>query len=183
MSIILPPPPPPPQKQDKIDEEAFLSFIREKFQNADPIAKQKFADKIEGVDFEVSPTKAIEEDREQSYFIDDDSKECGLTEEEYQFLLDDIEFQIAEANRKYGYGGYGFVDRFGNHYRDPRPRTVPESDLALKRLEKEKGVKQGDRDNDRPRKPKPEYKFKHKFKPMFATSVSEKKTQGVNSNG
>jgi hypothetical protein len=61
----------------------------------------------------------------------------SLTDEEYHFLLDDIEQAIADANRKYGYGGYGFVDRFGNHYPDPRPRTVPESDLALERLERE----------------------------------------------
>jgi hypothetical protein len=96
MSIILPPPPPSPQKQDKNDEEAFLSFIRKRFQNADPIAKQKFADMIAGVDFEVSPTKAIEEDQEQSYFVEEDSKEFGLTKDDYEFLLSDIEQAIED---------------------------------------------------------------------------------------
>ena len=122
-------------------EETFLSFIRERFYNADPEAKQKFVDKVEGVDFDVKPIATTTETQEQEYFIDEDSKETGLTKEEYEFLQSDIEQAIEDANRKYGYGGYGFVDRFGNHYRDPRPRTLPESDLALERLEKEKGVK------------------------------------------
>ena len=129
--------------------------------------KQKFANKVERVDFDVKPIATTTETQEQEYFIDEDSKETGLTKEEYEFLQSDIEQGIEDANRKYGYGGYGFVDRFGNHYRDPRPGTVPESDLALERLEKEKGVK-------------PRSKFKYKTKRVFATAV---KIEGVNSNG
>jgi hypothetical protein len=45
-----------------------------------------------------------------------DSKEFGLTYDEYQILLDDYEQAIEEGNRKYGYGGYGYVDGDGNHY-------------------------------------------------------------------
>ena len=29
----------------------------------------------------------------------------GLTDEEYQFLLDDIDQAVEEGNKKYGYGG------------------------------------------------------------------------------
>jgi hypothetical protein len=126
MSTILPPPPPKPKTQAEKDEEAFLSFIRERFRNADPDAKQKFADLIEGVDFEVSPTKEIEED-EQSYFVEEDSKEFGLTFSDYEFLLSDIEQAIEDANRKYGYGEPGYFDKDGNYYFAPiddKPRKT-----------------------------------------------------------
>ena len=33
-----------------------------------------------------------------------------------QFLLDDIGWAVKEENRKYGYGGHGYIDRDGNHY-------------------------------------------------------------------
>lgn len=124
MSTILPPPPP----QEKNDEEKFLSFIRERFQKADPIAKQKFADMIEGVDFDVSPTKAayVQHQEEQSYFVED-SKEFGLTKDDYEFLLGDIAQGIEDANRKYGYGDDGYIDKDENYYFAPiddKPRKT-----------------------------------------------------------
>jgi hypothetical protein len=141
MSIILPPP--PPQEKDKNDEEAFLSFIRERFQNADPIAKQKFADMIEGVDFEVSPTKAIEEDQEQSYFVEEDSKEFGITYSEYQFLLGDIEQAIEDANRKYGYGEAGYIDEVGDFCPFPdndKPNRIKDRRLSTEEVAIARGI-------------------------------------------
>ena len=125
-------------------EETFLSFIRERFQKGAPDAKQKFSDKFEGgVDFEVSPTKTIEEDQgqEQSYFIDEASKECGLTKEEYEFLLSDIEQAIEDGNRKYGFGESGTIDRDGNFYpfldadkpRKFKDKKISPEDLAITR--------------------------------------------------
>jgi hypothetical protein len=35
------------------------------------------------------------------------NRSFGLTDEEHQFLLDDIDQAIAEGNRKYGYGEDG----------------------------------------------------------------------------
>jgi hypothetical protein len=45
-----------------------------------------------------------------------DSKEFGLTYDEYQDLLDNIEQAIEEGNRKYGYGGAGYLAEDGNYY-------------------------------------------------------------------
>jgi hypothetical protein len=42
-----------------------------------------------------------------------DDKSFGLTDEE------DIRHAIADGNRKYRYGGCGYVDEDGNHYRFP----------------------------------------------------------------
>lgn len=52
----------------------------------------------------------------------------GLTDEEYQFLLDDIEEAIAEGNRKYGYGEPGYIDADGNFY--PFPDNDKPRDFA-----------------------------------------------------
>jgi hypothetical protein len=49
-----------------------------------------------------------------------------FTDEDYQFLLDDIEEAIAEGNKKYGYGEPGYIDRNGNYYPFPdnnKPRN------------------------------------------------------------
>jgi hypothetical protein len=43
----------------------------------------------------------------------------GLTDEEYEFLQDDINQAIAEGNEKYGYGGCGNISEDGNHYPFP----------------------------------------------------------------
>lgn len=56
---------------------------------------------------------------EEEYFISEDSKECGLTRLEYEFLLDDIEEAIREGNRKYGFGEPGYIDADGNFYPFP----------------------------------------------------------------
>jgi hypothetical protein len=48
--------------------------------------------------------------------LEDDSKEFGLTYDEYQILLEDYERAIDEANRKYGYGGPGYLAEDGNYY-------------------------------------------------------------------
>jgi hypothetical protein len=40
----------------------------------------------------------------------------GLTDEEYEFLQYDIEQAVADGNKKYGYGGYGYIGEDGNHY-------------------------------------------------------------------
>ena len=37
--------------------------------------KQKFVDKVEGVDFDVKPTATTTETQEQEYFVSEDSKE------------------------------------------------------------------------------------------------------------
>jgi hypothetical protein len=75
-------------------------------------------------------------EEEQSGLISDDSKECGITEAEYQFLLDDIAQGIEDGNRMYGYGEPGYIDKQGNYhafdehdrhrrYRAKRFRTKP----------------------------------------------------------
>lgn len=102
-----------------VKEEEFLSYIRERFQIADPTAKREFEDKfVGGVDFDVSPTPTPNptQEQEQSYFIAEDSKECGITKEEYEFLLSDIEQGIRDGNRKYGFGEPGYIDADGNFY-------------------------------------------------------------------
>lgn len=68
----------------------------------------------------------------------DKDKEEWFTDEDYQFLLGDIEEAIAEGNRKYGYGEPGYIDADGNFYPfpdndkprnfaglKPRPRPIP----------------------------------------------------------
>jgi hypothetical protein len=52
----------------------------------------------------------------QSGLIAEDSKECGITEAEYQFLLDDIAQAIEDGNRMYGYGEPGYIDKQGNFH-------------------------------------------------------------------
>jgi hypothetical protein len=53
---------------------------------------------------------------EWGYILDDDSKEFGLTLDEYQILVEDYEQAIEEGNRKYGYGGAGYIDSDGNYH-------------------------------------------------------------------
>jgi hypothetical protein len=51
----------------------------------------------------------------------------GLSDEEYQFLLDDINQAVEEGNRKYGYGGLDYIDSDGNHYppqHNDKPRKL-----------------------------------------------------------
>ena len=60
------------------------------------------------------PQKSEEE--QKSGLILENSKECGITEAEYQFLLDDIEQGIRDGNRKYGYGEPGYIDKDGNYH-------------------------------------------------------------------
>ena len=43
----------------------------------------------------------------------------SLSDYEYQILLEDIDQAVAEGNKKYGYGGYGYVGLDGNHYPFP----------------------------------------------------------------
>ena len=41
--------------------------------------------------------------------MSDDNNFFGLTDDEYQILLEDIDQAVEEGNRKYGYGyGYGY---------------------------------------------------------------------------
>jgi hypothetical protein len=64
---------------------------------------------------------------EQSYFVEEDSKEFGLTKSDYEFLLSDIEQAIEDANRKYGYGEPGYIDDVGDFYPFPdndKPRKT-----------------------------------------------------------
>ena len=49
-----------------------------------------------------------------------DNKSLGLTDEEYQFLLDDIDQAIAEGNRKYGYGDGNSNGNGNNEEKDKR---------------------------------------------------------------
>ena len=49
----------------------------------------------------------------------DDNGSFGSTDEEYQFLLDDIDQAVEEGNKKYGYGGYGYIGKDGNYYLFP----------------------------------------------------------------
>ena len=51
--------------------------------------------------------------------MSDEDKSFGLTDEDYQLLLDDIDHGVSEGNKKYGYGGYGYVGLDGNHYPFP----------------------------------------------------------------
>ena len=135
-------------------KEAFLSYVRKRFDKADPDAKKRFSEMVEGVDFEVSPTEEATESYE-SYFVDENSREFGLTKGDYEFLLSDIEQGIRDGNRKYGFGESGTIDRDGNFYPFP--------------------------DADKPRRIKPKPKFKYKSKPVFATAV--KKTDLLKEGG
>ena len=129
----IPPPPPPPQRSKIENDEAFLSYIRERFQKADPKAKQEFADKIEGVDFDVKPTQPQSDDQE--YFVSEESKEFGLTKGDYEFLLSDIGQGIIDGNKKYGFGEAGTIDRSGNFYPfadTDKPRRIKKSKFKYK---------------------------------------------------
>jgi hypothetical protein len=53
---------------------------------------------------------------------DEDYGLFGLTFDEYQILLEDIEQAVAEGNRKYGYGGV--VE--SNHNPKPRRKLRPQ---------------------------------------------------------
>jgi len=53
---------------------------------------------------------------EQAGILPDNSKEFGLTWDEYQILLEDIEQAIAWGNRRYGYGEAGYLGEDGNYY-------------------------------------------------------------------
>jgi hypothetical protein len=53
---------------------------------------------------------------EQAGILPDNSKEIGLTWDEYQILLEDIEQAIAWGNKTYGYGGAGYLAEDGNYY-------------------------------------------------------------------
>jgi hypothetical protein len=61
---------------------------------------------------------------EPSAILPYDSEEFGLTQDEYEILLDDIEQAIDEANRKYGFGGAGYLAPDGNYYL-PQPGDAP----------------------------------------------------------
>ena len=56
------------------------------------------------------------EEEQQSGLISEDSKECGITEQEYQFLLDDIAQAIEDGNRMYGNGEPGYIHNDGNYH-------------------------------------------------------------------
>jgi hypothetical protein len=56
------------------------------------------------------------EEELQSGLIAEDSKECGITKAEYQFLLDDIAQGIEDGNRMYGYGEPGYIDKQGDFH-------------------------------------------------------------------
>jgi hypothetical protein len=59
-----------------------------------------------------------------------DSKEFGLTQDEYEILLEDIEQAIEEGNSVYGYGGNGYLGEDGNYYPFPdndKPKRIPKS--------------------------------------------------------
>jgi hypothetical protein len=86
------------------------------------------------------PQKSKEE--QKSGLISEDSKECGITEAEYQFLLEDIAQGIEDGNRMYGYGEPGWIDKDGNYhafvehgrrrkYRANRIRTKPVIAVAV----------------------------------------------------
>jgi hypothetical protein len=57
---------------------------------------------------------------ENAGLLDYSSKEFGLTNEEYEILLDDIELAIQEGNRKYGYSSAGYLADDGSYYL-PKP--------------------------------------------------------------
>ena len=81
---------------------------------------------VEGVDFEVSSTEEATESHE-SYFVDENSREFGLTKGDYEFLLSDIAQGFEDANRKYGYGEAGIIGKDGDFYPFPdanKPRKI-----------------------------------------------------------
>jgi hypothetical protein len=95
------------------------------------------------------PQKSKEE--QQSGLISEDSKECGITEEEYQFLIDDIAQAIEDGNRMYGYGEPGYIDNDGNYH--PFIEDI------------------------RYRKYRANRKLRFRVKPVFAVAVSKSKVQ------
>jgi hypothetical protein len=52
-----------------------------------------------------------------------DNESFGLTDEVYQFLLDDIDRAIAEGNRKYGYGEDASLHPLPSNSPRSRPRV------------------------------------------------------------
>jgi hypothetical protein len=56
-----------------------------------------------------------------------EEQEENFTDEDYQFLLDDIEEAIAEGNRKYGYGEPGYIGTDGYFHAFPDNVILPES--------------------------------------------------------
>ena len=67
-----------------------------------------------------------------------DSKEIGLTYDEYQILVDDYEQAIAEGDRKYGYGGRGYLAEDGNYY---LPSPPPPKNKFVDHVKSEKSKK------------------------------------------
>ena len=61
-----------------------------------------------------------------------DNESFGLTDEEYRFLLDDIDQAIEEGNKKYGYGGYG-NDRPKSSSPRPRSKQPSVEEVAIAR--------------------------------------------------
>jgi hypothetical protein len=60
------------------------------------------------------------------------SEPFGLTDEEYEFLQDDINQTITEGNRKYGFGDSGYVGTDG--YFHPLPVPDPYNDKPRQTL-------------------------------------------------
>jgi hypothetical protein len=107
-----------PKRFWKTEYEKVLSWLEEKYRNADPDARRKFEDKFDD---------SIPTEQSQEYFIDENSREFGLTKGDYEFLLSDIAQGIEDANRKYGYGEAGIIGKDGDFYPFPdanKPRKI-----------------------------------------------------------
>lgn len=61
--------------------------------------------------------------------LTDDDKSFGLTDEEYERLKEEREQLIAEANKKYGYGGSDGNSDDGKEKRSPIVQTITEDIL------------------------------------------------------
>jgi hypothetical protein len=63
------------------------------------------------------------------------NKSFGLTDEEHQFLLDDINQAIEDANKKYGYDDSEYIGEDGNYYPfsdNDKPKNIGHKTLIPK---------------------------------------------------
>ena len=74
-----------------------------------------FGTKIEG-EQEIQQQQVREQDDESAGLVAEDSNEFGLTQRDYDFIQEDIAYQIAKFDEEHGYDGTGWYDEHGNYF-------------------------------------------------------------------
>jgi hypothetical protein len=74
--------------------------------------------------------------------VSDDNNFFGLTDDEYEILLEDIDQAVAEGNRKYGHGyGYG-EDAESKLKPKPKPRSKLRPQIYYNRVRRKQHQQQ-----------------------------------------